>query len=130
MAAAFARRAVSERGLEDRVAVASGGTRPADAVHDVVVRVMAEVGLDVADERPRAMPETELATCDHVATMGCSTLSLPESVTTHDWALDDPGEADTETARRIRDEVAARVEALFDDLQRESATTSEVSTDE
>ncbi len=115
MAAAFAQREVRERGLSG-VTVRSGGTDPADAVHPVVVGVMREVGIDLAERTPRRMPDEELATCDHVATMGCSTLSLPASVETHDWALADPGGADPETARRIRDAVEERVVALFDQI--------------
>lgn len=115
MAAAFARREVRERGLEDRVEVRSGGTDPAEDVHPVVVSVMRDVGLEVGDSQPRAISDAELAACDHVATMGCSTLSVPDDVSVDDWALDDPGEADRETARRIRDDVENRVVALFDE---------------
>jgi arsenate reductase len=116
MATAFAEREVCERGLAGRVELVTGGTDPADAVHDVVVAVLAEVGLDAADRAPRAVDPDELAACDVVATMGCSTLELPAAVDARDWNFDDPGEADVETARRIRDEVETRVVALFDEL--------------
>ena len=115
MAAAFAEREARERGVEGRVAVESGGTDPADAVHPVVVEAMAEVGLDVGDREPRAVDESALAACDHVATMGCSTLSLPPSVAVEDWALPDPGDEDLPTAREVRDAVEDRVVALFDE---------------
>ncbi|PSQ39201.1 hypothetical protein BRD13_04030 [Halobacteriales archaeon SW_5_70_135] len=115
MAAAFAEREARERGVEGRVAVESGGTDPADAVHPVAVEAMAEVGLDVGDREPRAVDESALATCDHVATMGCSTLSLPPSVTSEDWALPDPGGEDLPTVREVRDAVEDRVVALFDE---------------
>jgi hypothetical protein len=49
--------------------------------------------------------------------MGCSTLDLDADTDVRDWALDDPGAADIETARRIRDDVHERVTALFDDLE-------------
>jgi protein-tyrosine-phosphatase len=115
MAAAFAEREARERGVEDRIAVESGGTDPADAVHPVVVEAMAEIGVDVGDREPRAVDESALATCDHVATMGCSTLSLPPSVAVDDWALPDPGGEDLRTVREIRDTVERRVCALFDE---------------
>ena len=117
MATAFAERERSERGLEEEVEIVTGGTHPADAVHDVVVHVMAEEGIDLAGRTPRAVSTDELAACDVVATMGCSTLELDATVDVRDWALDDPHGADDDEARRIRDDVRSRVEALFDELQ-------------
>ncbi|MFB6304501.1 MAG: low molecular weight phosphatase family protein [Haloferacaceae archaeon] len=121
MAAAFAERERRERGLEDRVEVVTGGTDPAEEVHPVVVDAMAEAGLDVSDRVPRTVPTTELRSCDVVATMGCSTLSLgvdPDEagVDVRDWALADPGGQDLAAVRAIRDEVERRVVALFDEL--------------
>jgi arsenate reductase len=120
MSAAFAERERDRRGLDGRVEILSGGTHPADAVHDVVIEAMDEVGLDVSDRTPRGITDAELRTCDHVATMGCSTLDLGD-VDVHDWALDDPGEADLDRVREIRDEIERRVVALFDDVGGERA---------
>ena len=41
MATAFAEREREQRGLEDSVEIVTGGTDPADAVHDIVVEVEA-----------------------------------------------------------------------------------------
>lgn len=118
MAYAFARREIDERGLDDRVELLTGGTDPAEDVHDVVADVMAEVGIDVSDRTPRAITDDELGTCDYVATMGCSTLELPSSVDVElrDWALPDPHGQDRDTARAIRDSVRDEVAALFDEI--------------
>jgi protein-tyrosine-phosphatase len=115
MATAFAERERERRGLEEHLEIVTGGTHPADAVHDVVVRAMAGVDVDVGDRTPRAVSDETLATCDVVATMGCSTLELPESVDARDWALRDPGEEDLETVREIRGEIEERVIALFEE---------------
>ena len=120
MAAAFAERERERRDLDDHVEILSGGTHPGEAVHDVVIETMSEVGIDVSDRTPREIADAELRTCDHVATIGCSTLDLG-GVDVHDWALDDPGEADIDRVRRIRDEVERRVAVLFDDLDAERA---------
>lgn len=114
MATAFAERERDRRGLGDRVEIVTGGTAPADSVHDVVVEALAEVGLDVSGRTPRHVSEEALAAADFVATMGCSTLEL-DGVDTDDWDLDDPGERPIETVREIRDEVERRVVALFDE---------------
>lgn len=118
MAAAFAERERDRRGLD--VEVLTGGTDPADAPHDVVVRAMREEGFEIADRTPREISTAELESCDVVATMGCSTLSLDSSdIEIRDWALEDPGERSIEQVREIRDEVEARVLALFDEVERE-----------
>jgi protein-tyrosine-phosphatase len=117
MSTAFAEREVRRRGLDWELL--TGGTDPADAVHDVVVEAMQEVGIDLADRTPRAITERELRSCDVVATMGCSTLdvgTVGDDVDVRDWALDDPGERDLDEVREIRDEIEERVVALFDEL--------------
>ena len=117
MSTAFAEREVRRRGLEWELL--TGGTDPADAVHDVVVEAMDEVDVDVSDRTPRAISESELRSCDVVATMGCSTLdvgTVGDAVDVRDWALTDPGERDLDEVRAIRDEIEQRVVALVDEL--------------
>ena len=118
MATAFAERERDRRGL-DGVEILTGGTRPADEVHDIVVTAMDEVGFDLAGRTPREITTEELRSCEVVATMSCSTLDIEgaeSAVDVRDWALDDPGEADIEAVRAIRDEVERRVVALFDEV--------------
>ncbi|SEA08045.1 Protein-tyrosine-phosphatase [Haloplanus vescus] len=116
MATAFAERERERRGLD--VEILTGGTHPADHVHDVVVDAMREIGVDISGRTPREITDDELRSCDHVATMGCSTLDLGDVDTVvRDWALDDPDGSDPERVREIRDEVERRVVALFDDIE-------------
>jgi len=117
MSTAFAEREVRRRGLDYEIL--TGGTDPADAVHEVVIEAMDEVGIDLSDRTPRAITESELRSCDVVATMGCSTLdvgTVGDDVDVREWALSDPGEADLDAVRDIRDEIEERVTALFDEL--------------
>lgn len=119
MAAAFARRERDRRGLRGTVRVATGGTRPADAVHDVVVDAMCERGIDLADRTPREITPGELASVDVVVTMGCSASGICPAGwagENRDWNLDDPdGKTPTEVAA-IRDEIERRVAELFDEI--------------
>jgi arsenate reductase len=122
MATAFAEREREARGLEDRVEILTGGTDPADHVHDVVVEAMADVEIDIADREPSPITTAELESCDYVATMGCSTLELDaddSEVSVRDWALPDPHGQDLDRVRAIRDSVRERVVALFDELERD-----------
>ncbi|AZH26567.1 arsenate-mycothiol transferase ArsC [Haloplanus aerogenes] len=116
MSAAFAERERERRGLD--VEILTGGTHPAEAVHDEVIETMAERDIDLSDRTPREITTEELRTCDYVTTMGCSTLDLGDvDVDVRDWALDDPDGQDPERVREIRDEIETRVKALFDEIE-------------
>ncbi|MFC4451227.1 low molecular weight phosphatase family protein [Halorussus aquaticus] len=120
MSTAFAERERERRGLEDRVEILTGGTHPADHVHDEVVNVMEEAGFDLSERTPREITLDELRSCDYVATMGCSTLDVGdvgEDVDVRDWALDDPDGQDLDRVREIRDEIEQRVISLFQEIE-------------
>ncbi|HKL30515.1 MAG TPA: low molecular weight phosphatase family protein [Natrialbaceae archaeon] len=122
MAAAFAERELAERDLDGGITVVSGGTDPAEHVHEVVVEAMGEVGIDVSDRQPRAITPAELAEVEYVVTMGCSADDVCPATwrgDARDWALDDPGGQDLATVREIRDEIRRRVSDLIDELVRE-----------
>ena len=117
MSTAFAEQEVEERGLSDHVEIVTGGTDPADHVHDEVVEIMRELSIDLADRTPREVTDAELEACDLVVTMGCSTLSLSTDVEVRDWALADPDGQDLDAVREIRDDISERVSDVFDDLE-------------
>ena len=117
MSTAFAEREREQRDLEDSVEILTGGTHPADHVHEEVVDVMEEEGFDLSDRTPREVSTAELESCHVVATMGCSTLELDaESVDVRDWALDDPDGQEMDQVREIREDIEQRVVALFDEF--------------
>jgi len=121
MSFAFAERERERRGLD--VKLLTGGTHPADAVHDEVIDAMADTGIDLSDRTPREITTEALRSCDYVATMGCSTLDLgaAPTVDVRDWALDDPDGQSPERVREIRDEIERRVRALFDEIEADGA---------
>ncbi|MBX0305395.1 low molecular weight phosphatase family protein [Haloarcula salinisoli] len=116
MSTAFAEREVEERELGDHVEVVTGGTDPADHVHEEVVEIMRELDVDLSDRTPRSVSTEELLACDLVVTMGCSTLELDADVEVRDWALDDPDGQDLDAVREIRDDIRDRVGDVFDDI--------------
>lgn len=119
MSTAFAERERERRGLEDRLEILTGGTHPADHVHEEVVDVMDEAGFDLSGRTPQEITLDELRSCDYVATMGCSTLDVGdvgEDVDVRDWALADPAGRDLDRVREIRDEIDQRVLELFDEF--------------
>lgn len=128
MAAAFAERELDRRGLGGRVAVRSGGTRPADEIHEVVRGVMSEVGVDLSDASPGYVDLELLRDSEYLVTMGCTIPEFsPDSldVDTREWNLTDPAEADLETTRAVRDELEERVEALVDEVEADLADPAE-----
>ena len=122
MSTAFAEREVSERGLDEHVEVVTGGTDPADHVHEEVVEIMRELDIDLSDRTPREVSTEELERCDLVVTMGCSTLDLDVQV--RDWALSDPDGQDRDAVREIRDDIRERVGDVFDDIEARLETAS------
>lgn len=112
MAAAFARDLAG-----GAVEVLSGGSRPADAIHPAVERAMAEVGIDLAAERPRRWTEADLARADVIVTMGCGdACPLIPGKRYLDWPVPDPAGLPIEAVRPIRDEIRQRVTALLAEL--------------
>jgi arsenate reductase (thioredoxin) len=111
--------ALFERAAGGRHTAASAGTQPAERVHPEVVEAMGDVGIDVTDRKPRALDRALAEHADVVVTMGCGDECpyIPGKRYV-DWELQDPSGLPLEEVRAIRDEIAARVEALVEELDR------------
>ncbi|WP_272913163.1 arsenate-mycothiol transferase ArsC [Halolamina rubra] len=119
MAYAFAERERERRGLTGEIELLTGGTRPADHVHPVVVDAMAAVGIDLSGRTPRSVTVDELQASDYVITMGCSAADVCPAGwggESRDWDLDDPDGRSAEAVAAIRDEIERRVDVLFEEL--------------
>jgi arsenate reductase (thioredoxin) len=109
--------ALLEREAGDRVDVRSAGSEPADQLNPVVVEAMAELGIDIARERPKLLDEGAVKAADVVITMGCGdACPIYPGKRYEDWELEDPSGKDLETVRGIRDEIAEWVSVLAADL--------------
>jgi protein-tyrosine-phosphatase len=95
----------------------SGGSEPADALNVAAVEAMREVGIDIANERPKRWTDTTLRAADIVITMGCGdTCPYVPGKRYEDWDLDDPAGLDIAAVRPIRDAIERRVRALVAEL--------------
>ena len=104
---------------EGRVRVRSAGSAPADEVNPAVVRVMAELGLDVTDETPKRLTDDFAREADVIVTMGCGdACPVFPGKRYLDWELDDPAGQDDDAVRAIRDEIGVRVRELLAELVR------------
>ncbi|MFN8112597.1 MAG: arsenate reductase ArsC [Solirubrobacterales bacterium] len=101
----------------DRVAVRSAGSDPGDAVNPAAVEAMAEIGIDIHDAAPRLLETDSVRAADVIVTMGCGdACPVFPGKRYEDWELEDPAGKHIDTVRRIRDEIAGRVEALLTSL--------------
>jgi protein-tyrosine-phosphatase len=122
--------ALLERHARGRVRVRSAGSEPAEHLHPAVVRAMAEVGIDVAAERPTLLRDDAVRSSDVVITMGCGdACPVFPGIRYEDWELEDPAGKPIGAVRAIRDEIDGRVRRLLGELQdqAESAERSEAS---
>ena len=101
----------------DAVEVRSAGSLPGDRVNPAAVEAMAEVGIDISDQRPKVLTTDAVEASDVVITMGCGdACPVFPGKRYEDWKLDDPAGQGVEAVRPIRDEIKTRIEALLADL--------------
>jgi arsenate reductase len=108
--------ALARRRFGDRIRVQSAGSQPA-GVNPMAVRVLEEVGIDMAEQRSKSIDTIDLSTVDTVVTL-CREEVCPvvPGLRSLHWPLADPAAAGPDEAldafRRARDEIARRLDAL------------------
>ncbi|MFF4873117.1 arsenate reductase ArsC [Streptomyces sp. NPDC000961] len=101
----------------DRVEVRSAGSLPGDQVNPAAVAAMAEIGIDISDQRPKVLTPEAVRASDYVITMGCGDACPYFPGKTYlDWRLDDPAGRGVEAVRPIRDEIKGLIENLVADI--------------
>jgi arsenate reductase len=101
----------------DAVEVRSAGSLPGDQVNPAAVAAMAEVGIDISDQRPKVLTADAVEASDVVITMGCGDACpvLPGKRYL-DWALEDPAGKGVQSVRPIRDEIETRIRQLLEEV--------------
>jgi arsenate reductase (thioredoxin) len=106
----------------DAVEVRSAGSVPGDRVNPAAVEAMAEVGIDISDQRPKGLTTDAVESSDVVITMGCGDACPIFPGTRYlDWELEDPAGKGVESVRPTRDEIERRIRSLLDELEVPSA---------
>jgi arsenate reductase (thioredoxin) len=109
--------ALFERAAGGRHEARSAGTEPAERVHPEVVTAMRELGVDLSGRVPRRLERDDAEWADVVVTMGCGDeCPYVPGKRYVDWELEDPAGRPLEEVRRIRDEIARRVDQLVAEL--------------
>ena len=100
-----------------RVDVLSAGSAPKDSINPVAIEVMAELGIDIANNVPKILTTEAVQASDVVITMGCGdACPFYPGKRYEDWVLEDPAGQGIEPVRVIRDEIKGRVEELLSEL--------------
>jgi arsenate reductase (thioredoxin) len=110
-----------ERYAPEDIRAESAGQSPADAIWPNVVEAMREVGIEIADRRPKRLDlETQLH-ADLAITLNCEGQCPYVAAPVEDWEVDDPAGQSLEAVRVIRDEIEERVrefvETRLDDVR-------------
>jgi len=102
----------------DGVEVRSAGSIPGDRVNPSAVAAMAEVGIDISDQRPKVLTTDAVEASDVVITMGCGdACPIFPGKRYLDWELEDPAGKGVDSVRPIRDEIEQRIRGLLAELQ-------------
>lgn len=114
--------ALFERAASGLHEARSAGTAPADRVHDTVVTVMREKGIDLSDRKPQLLTTDMAQWADVVITMGCGdACPVIPGKRYVDWDLPDPNGLPVAQVREIRDDISRRVGVLMESLDRNSS---------
>jgi arsenate reductase len=116
--------------LGDRWAASSAGTRPAESVHPLAVRAMADLGIDISAQRPKSVGRFDQTAFDLVVTLCDSAaqncpLCLGWKRAAH-LGFPDPAaatgseEEKLETFRRVRDNLKREVFAYLAQVEEEA----------
>ena len=113
----------------DRVEVYSAGTTPGTAVNALSAESLSEIGIDITGESPKPVDPQLVQDVDVVVILGREAQLEPVAGTDfQNWDTDEPSERGIdgiERMRLVRDDIAARVRLLAEQLSTASPTQSE-----
>jgi arsenate reductase len=104
--------ALFERYAPEDVRGESAGSSPVRQCWPEVVEVMAEVGVDLSQRKPKRLSVEMQLHADWAVTMGCGDVCPYVPTTVDDWNIPDPAGCSIEQVREIRDLIDQRVKDL------------------
>jgi arsenate reductase (thioredoxin) len=99
---------------------ASAGSKPAGFVHPLAIQVMAEIGIDISEQRSKSVSEflnkhveTIITVCGN-ADQACP--PFPGHVSRYHWPFDDPAKAEGSTEEKLQAfrEVRDKMRSVFE----------------
>jgi arsenate-mycothiol transferase len=113
----------------DAVTVASAGTDPGTSLNALAVESLAELGVDVGDERPKPLTDDMVRAADLVVVLGAEAhVDGDRGVAVETWITDEPSERGIdgmERMRLVRDDIRSRVDELRGRLVADGGASTE-----
>ena len=100
----------------DRVDVTSAGTAPAETIAPKAVEAMAELGIDIAHQSPKALRRELIDRADIVLTMGCDARGMCPAGWLEDaveWEIEDPMGKGMAKYMEVRDIIQRHIHDLL-----------------
>ncbi len=101
----------------DKIEAFSAGSKPSGGVNSDAIKVMKEIGIDIAGQSSKGFEMLPYREFDYIVTMGCKDICpyfpAKERI---DGQIEDPKGKRLEAFKRIRDEIGNKVKELMDGL--------------
>ena len=90
----------------------SAGTTPTDKINPLAIQAMKEIGIDIADQKPKVLTDEMIRKSSKIVNMGCmDRQSCPALFVNNmiEWSIPDPKNKPIDEVRKIRDEIEIRI---------------------
>lgn len=100
----------------------SAGPKPAEKVNPKAIQLMAEKGMDLSNKKPKMLSK-EMEAEAEIAVIVCSGSECPVVNVKHveNWKIEDPAEMKVEDARKVVEEIEAKVRDLVERIRKGEA---------
>jgi arsenate reductase len=104
------------READGRHEARSAGSVPGAAAHPEVLAALAELGIDARDHVPRLLDDETVAWADVIVATCDDACPFVPGKRYVSWQVPDPKHQPLERVRELRDDIAARVRTLLEEL--------------
>ena len=90
----------------------SAGTTPTEKINPLAIQAMKEIGIDIADQKPKVLTDEMIRKSSKIVNMGCmDRQSCPTLFVNNmiEWSIPDPKNKPIDEVRKIRDEIETRI---------------------
>lgn len=90
----------------------SAGTTPTEKINPLAIQAMKEIGIDIADQKPKVLTDEMIRKSSKIVNMGCmERQSCPALFVNNmiEWSIPDPKNKPIDEVRKIRDEIEIRI---------------------
>ena len=90
----------------------SAGTTPTEKINPLAIQAMKEIGIDIAEQKPKVLTDEMIRKSSKIVNMGCmDRQSCPALFVNNmiEWSIPDPKNKPIDEVRKIRDEIEIRI---------------------